>query len=60
MDDYDEIYNCNGLKYNSFEIFDNFGFIIFYGDQNIMLERTIVKTRSFSSYVIHLKGFSPS
>jgi hypothetical protein len=24
MDDYDGIYNCNGLKYNLFEIFDNF------------------------------------
>jgi hypothetical protein len=23
MDDYDEIYNCNSLKYNPFEIFDN-------------------------------------
>jgi hypothetical protein len=35
MDDYDGIYNCNGLKYNLFEIFDNFWFIIFYGDQII-------------------------
>jgi hypothetical protein len=35
MDDYDEIYNCNSLKYNPFEIFDNIWFIIFYGDQNI-------------------------
>jgi hypothetical protein len=25
MDDYDGIYNCNGLKYNPFENFDNFG-----------------------------------
>jgi hypothetical protein len=24
MDDYDGIYNCNGLKYSLFEIFDNF------------------------------------
>jgi hypothetical protein len=24
MDDYDRIYNCNGLKYNISEIFDNF------------------------------------
>jgi hypothetical protein len=31
MDDYDGIYNCNGLKYNPFENFDNFWFIIFYG-----------------------------
>jgi hypothetical protein len=35
MDDYERIYNCNGLKYIPFEIFDNFWFIIFYGDQNI-------------------------
>jgi hypothetical protein len=35
MDDYDGIYNCNSLKYNQSEIFDNFWFIIFYRDQNI-------------------------
>jgi hypothetical protein len=35
MDDYDGIYNCNSLKCSLFEIFDNFSFIIFYGDQNI-------------------------
>jgi hypothetical protein len=34
MDDYDGIYNFNGLKYNPSEIFDNFLFIIFYGDQD--------------------------
>jgi len=32
MDDYDGIYNYNDLKYSSFEIFNNFWFIIFYGD----------------------------
>jgi len=32
MDDYDGIYICNGLKYSSFENFDNFWFIIVYGD----------------------------
>ncbi len=35
MDDYDGIYNCNGLKYSPFECFYNFWFNIFYGDQNI-------------------------
>jgi hypothetical protein len=35
MDDYNRILNCSNLKYNPFEIFDNFWFIIFYGDQNI-------------------------
>jgi hypothetical protein len=35
MDDYDGILNCNSLKYNHFENFDNFWFIIFNGDQNI-------------------------
>jgi hypothetical protein len=35
MDDYDGIWNCDGLKYSPFEIFDNFWLIIFYGDQNI-------------------------
>jgi hypothetical protein len=35
MDDYDGIYNCNGLKYSPSKIFDNYWLIIFYGDQNI-------------------------
>ncbi len=35
MDDYNGIYNCNGLKYSPFESFDNFLLVIFYGDQNI-------------------------
>jgi hypothetical protein len=35
MDDYDGIYNYNGLKYIPFETFDNFRFIILYGDQNV-------------------------
>jgi hypothetical protein len=39
MDDYDGIKNSIELKYNPFEIFDNFWFIIFYGDQNIGLKR---------------------
>jgi hypothetical protein len=29
MDDYDGILNYNGLKYNPFEQFDNFWFIVF-------------------------------
>jgi hypothetical protein len=59
IDDYDEIYNCSGLKYNPSEIFDNLLLIIFYGDQNIKLKWTTIRTRSFSSCVVHLKGFSP-
>jgi hypothetical protein len=35
MVDYDKIYNSNSLKYSPFKFFDNFLFIIFYGDQNI-------------------------
>jgi hypothetical protein len=35
MDDYDGIYNCNGLKCNPSKIFNNFWLIIFYEDQNI-------------------------
>ncbi len=59
MDDYDEILNCNGLKYGSYEIFDTFWFITFYGDQNIRGKRTVIRTRPFLSLVVHLKGFSP-
>jgi hypothetical protein len=35
MDDYNGIYNCNGLEYSPFEILNNFWLIIFYGDQNM-------------------------
>ncbi len=35
MDDYDGIYNCNGLKYIPFKTFDNFRFNFLYGDQNV-------------------------
>jgi hypothetical protein len=38
MDDYDGIYNYNGLKYNPFENFNKFWLIIFYEDQNIGLK----------------------
>jgi hypothetical protein len=34
MDDYDWIYNFDGLKYNPFENFDNFWLILFNRDQN--------------------------
>jgi hypothetical protein len=36
MDNYDGIYNRNHLKYSPFEKFENFSFIIFNGDLNIM------------------------
>jgi hypothetical protein len=35
MYDYDGIKNFNCLKYNPFETFDNFWFIILFGDQDI-------------------------
>jgi hypothetical protein len=61
MDDYDGIYNCNGKKSSPLKNFDNFCFIIFYGDQNIRwFKRIAIRTRPFSSCVVHLKGFSPS
>jgi len=59
MNDYDEIKNYNALKYSPLSFFDNFWFINFYGDWNIKLKRIVVRTRPFSSYVVHLKGFSP-
>jgi hypothetical protein len=31
MDDYDNIYNCSGLNFGTYEIFDMFWFIIFHG-----------------------------
>jgi hypothetical protein len=35
MDEYDGIYNCNGLIYSNYEIFNIFWFISFDGDDNI-------------------------
>jgi hypothetical protein len=43
MDDYDGIYNCNGLKYNHVKKIDNFWFVIFYGDRNLTLKKTYSK-----------------
>jgi len=51
--------NFNGLKYGTYEIFDIFLFICFYGDQNIREKRIVAKTRPFLSLLVHLKGFSP-
>jgi hypothetical protein len=59
MDDYDGIYNCNGLKYGTHEIFEFFWLISFDGDQNINGERIVIKTRPFLSLIVHPKGFSP-
>jgi len=59
MDNYNGIYNCNSLKYNPSKIFDNFLFIIFYGDQNIREKKTTIRIKHFLFYVVHLKGFSP-
>jgi hypothetical protein len=47
MDDYDGIYNCNDLKYGTYEIFDTFLFISFDENQNIRGKRTIVRIRFF-------------
>ncbi len=47
----------NSIKYGTYEMFDIFLFINFDGDQNIGEIRTIIKTRSFLFWVVHLKGF---
>jgi hypothetical protein len=49
MDDYDGIYNCNDLKYGTYEIFDIFLFISFDGNQNIGAKKTIIKIKIFCS-----------
>ncbi len=59
MDDYDRILNYNDIKYGPYEIFDNFRFIIFYGDQNIEYKRIAIRTRPFLSCVVYFKRFSP-
>jgi len=47
MADYDGIYNCNGLKYGTYEIFDIFLFINFDGDQNITGKQNYKKVGPF-------------
>ncbi len=60
MDDYDGKSNFSGPKYDTYEIFDIFLLIIFYGDQNIGKKRIISNTKFFFLFcVVHLKGFSP-
>jgi hypothetical protein len=39
MNDHDEIYNCNGLKYETYEIFNIFYLISFDLDQNIYFKK---------------------
>jgi hypothetical protein len=51
--------NCNNLKYGTCETFDIFLFISFDVDQNIGEPKTRLRTRSFPSSVVHLKGCSP-
>jgi hypothetical protein len=43
MDDYDGIYNYNGLKYNPFENFDKFWIIILYGESKYNVKNDCIK-----------------
>jgi hypothetical protein len=60
MDDIDGIYNCNGLKYGNYKIFETFWLININGDQNIGHNQIPLRTRSFLSLMVHLKDFGPN
>jgi len=49
MDEINGIYNCSGLKYDSYKKFDMYWFINIDGDQNIGQKMTPLRTRSFLS-----------
>jgi len=59
MDDSNGIQIFNGLKYGTYKILDTFWDINIHGDQNTK-KKIPLRTRSFSLWMIHLKGFSPS
>jgi hypothetical protein len=59
MDEIDGIWSCNGLKYDTYEIFDTFWLINIDRDQNIGQKNTPLKTKSFLSLVVHLKKIGP-
>jgi hypothetical protein len=59
MDEIDGIYNCNGLKYGTYKIFDTFRFINIDGDQNIKQNKIPLRTKFFLSLMVHLKFFEP-
>jgi hypothetical protein len=59
IDEIDEIWSCNGLKYDIYKIYNTFGLINIDGDQNIRQKKTPLRTRSFLSSLVHLKEFGP-
>jgi len=58
MDEIDGIYNCSGLKYDIYKIFDTFWFINIDGDQNIGQKRIPLRIRYFLSLMVHLIEFA--
>jgi hypothetical protein len=59
MDEIDGIKKFNGLKYGTYKKFNTFRFINIDGDQNIEQKQIPLKTKSFLSFVVHLKKFGP-
>jgi hypothetical protein len=47
------------LKYDFYKIYYIFSLISFDDNQNIFLKKTAKKIKSFSSWVVHFKRFSP-
>jgi hypothetical protein len=60
MDVINGIYNCSGLEYGIYKIFDTFWLININGDQNIRQKMTPLRSRYFLFFVVHLKEFEPS
>jgi hypothetical protein len=59
MDEIDGIWSCNGLKFDTYKIFDTFWLININGDQNIGQKKIPLMIRSFLSLVVNLKNFGP-
>ncbi len=54
IDDYDWIYDCSGLKYGTYEIFETFYLLIWWKSKYIFLQTKIVKIRWYILKDFHL------
>jgi len=58
MNDWNEIYSYNDLKYDTYKIIETFLLLILMGSKNNNL-MIAIRTRSFLSWLVHPKRFSP-
>jgi hypothetical protein len=57
MDEINGIKNIINVKYGTCKLFDTFWLNNIDGDQNIKQKMTLLRNKSFLSWVVHLKEF---